>query len=206
VEDGSSDGCSAIASRQLGHRRFCRRSQLSNALSQRRQMVGPAYELGFGGGPRRREEFDSSRSSAANARQGCGGAVYRPLLLYRPTLLRTQTCASWQDTLFTSVEVIPGYTLGMMLGAFWFGDSLRYRNRLVPEGSACRTWCIEWLAICTKDARRRPVVVGTRRLPHGWPCFRSPQHLAPVGGLVVSMVCRRGSSTAVSQRPLGDAR
>jgi hypothetical protein len=48
-DGGSSDGCSSIASRQPSHRRFCRRSQLSKRASQRKQVVGPAYEVGVGG-------------------------------------------------------------------------------------------------------------------------------------------------------------
>lgn len=47
--DDSSDGCSLIASWQRGQKWFCRRSQLSNPASQRRQVVGPAYEVGFSG-------------------------------------------------------------------------------------------------------------------------------------------------------------
>ena len=39
---GSSDGSCASSLRQRGHRRFCRRSQLQNCLSQRRQVVRPA--------------------------------------------------------------------------------------------------------------------------------------------------------------------
>jgi hypothetical protein len=47
--NGSSDGSASMASRQPGQRRFCRRSQLQNAWSQRRQVVGPAYGLYFWG-------------------------------------------------------------------------------------------------------------------------------------------------------------
>ena len=39
---GSSDGSVLIASRQRGHRRFCRRSQLQKGSSQRKQVLGPA--------------------------------------------------------------------------------------------------------------------------------------------------------------------
>jgi hypothetical protein len=46
--DDSSDGCSLIASWQLGQRRFCRRSQLWNSRSQRRHATGPAYRPCFG--------------------------------------------------------------------------------------------------------------------------------------------------------------
>ncbi len=47
--DDSSGDCSASTSRHWGQRRFCRRSQLSNLASQRRQVVGPAYDVASGG-------------------------------------------------------------------------------------------------------------------------------------------------------------
>jgi len=45
---GSSDGSRSIVSRQLRHRRFCRRSEIQNSWSQRRHVAGPAYGPSFG--------------------------------------------------------------------------------------------------------------------------------------------------------------
>lgn len=95
--EGSSDGRASMASRQLGQRRFCRRSQLSNTSSQRRQVVGPAYAVGFGGFCLRRGGI--RRMAVLSGERWHGGAGYRPLTPYRPPPLTTEGQASWaRDT------------------------------------------------------------------------------------------------------------
>ena len=86
--DGSMDGCSAIACRQEGHRRFCRRSQLWNTASQRRQVVGPAYDVSFVGFTLRR---GSSRLMVILSDVWLIGTGHRSTLTpYRPRPLKTE--------------------------------------------------------------------------------------------------------------------
>jgi hypothetical protein len=86
--DGSSDGRSAIACRQASQRRFCRRSQLWNTASQRRQVVGPAYDVSFVGFTLRRGGCRLMVILCAERLIGTGHVS--ALTPYRPSLLRTE--------------------------------------------------------------------------------------------------------------------
>ena len=87
----SCDGSRSIASRQLGHKRFCRRSQLSNVFSQRRQVVGPAYGLGVKGFGLRNPGFCPIDSLSNEWLIGLQSRDHPSTMApYRPLSLRTE--------------------------------------------------------------------------------------------------------------------
>ena len=92
---GSSDGSRSIVSRQIRHRRFCRRSQLQNSRSQRRHVTYPAYGLSFGAlrwGPFRFIDVLGQAQPVVLELSGRprAQARWRVTVLYAPRLRRRQ--------------------------------------------------------------------------------------------------------------------
>jgi hypothetical protein len=116
---GSSDGSLSIVSRHLRHRRFCRRSQRSNVFSQRRQVVGPAYGLGFEGFGLRNPGFCPIDSLSDEWLIGLKSRDHPSTMApYRPLSLRTEmlTTHDWATTnnlstiVKTAFEAEPPFT------------------------------------------------------------------------------------------------